>query len=86
MITHTPNPVNGHFFALQLSDLPYTNNLDLFLQETRQFAGILHCLSWLLVGRGLVGDLRPAGAPIPVITAPVNVGVAMGVVTGPGRL
>ena len=30
-----------------------------------------------LVGLGLVGDLRAADAPIPVITAPVNARVAM---------
>ena len=39
-----------------------------------------------LVGRGLVGDLSAVGAPIPVITGPVNAGVAMGVVMGPMNL
>lgn len=39
-----------------------------------------------LSGRGLVGDLRPVGAPIPIITTPANPRVAMGVVVGPTSL
>lgn len=39
-----------------------------------------------LNGRGLVGDLSEVGAPIPVITTPVNAGPAMGVVLGPTRV
>jgi len=39
-----------------------------------------------LAGRGLVGDLRAADAPIPIITAPINPRVAMGVNLGPTAL
>ena len=39
-----------------------------------------------LNGRGLVGDFSAPGAPIPVITAPINVGPAMGGVMAPVQL
>ena len=39
-----------------------------------------------LFGRGLVGDLRTAGAPIPVITAPAHVGGGDGGGYGPNTI
>lgn len=52
MITHTPNSVNGHFFALQLSDMPYTNNQELFCRKPDNLP-VSH-----------FGELGPMGKPL----------------------
>ena len=57
-----------------------------FILKTHKYINKFAAKQPELVDRGLVGDLRAADAPIPVITAPVNAGAVMGAAMGPTRL